>query len=76
MRPSESLKRTQYYQTKKLTQQIAHGNVNCAPPIYSGPPLSIVNGGGSRTQWSRLDPSEIIVHNLKCQDQLDDYIED
>jgi hypothetical protein len=49
MRPSESLKRTQYYQTKKLTQQIAYGNVNCAPPMYSGPPLSTVNGGGSRT---------------------------
>ena len=26
-------------------------------------------------QWSRLDPSEILVHNVKCQDQIDDLIE-
>lgn len=27
-------------------------------------------------QWKRLDPSEILVHNVKCQDQIDDILED
>lgn len=52
-----------------------NGHVGQMPPNFSGPPVPIANGSNIK-QWSRLDPSEIIIHNLKCQDQLDDFIED
>ena len=64
MRPAESLKRMQFYQKKKYANTIQ----------LNGPPLSL-DGGGSHQQWKKLDPSEIVVHSLKCQDTLDDFLE-
>ena len=45
------------------------------PPVFSGPPISRAYFHGNKNQWTRLDPSELLVHSLKCHDQLDDYIE-
>jgi len=44
------------------------------PPMFGGPPLA--SKRLNPNQWARLDPSEILVHNVKSQDQLDDILED
>ena len=48
------------------------------PPVFGAPPMAQHPGqmnSNNLHQWNRLDPSEILVHNVKCQDQLDDYLE-
>jgi len=30
----------------------------------------------NKKHWSKLDPNELLVHNLKSLDQIDDIIED
>ena len=74
LRHSDALKRTQYYSTKKHITQLQNGHIGAMPPLYGGPPVA--SRRMNANQWSRLDPSEILVHNVKCQDQLDDIIED
>ena len=40
--------------------------------MFQSPPKAGVN----HKNWSKLDPNELLVHNLKSLDQLDDIIED
>ena len=51
-----------------------NGRIGCMPPSYGGPPLATATS--NLNQWNRLDPSEILVHDVKCQDQIDDLLED
>lgn len=78
---SESLKRTHHYQQKKNMTLLQNGYLGSLPPEFGGPPLASNSGLLQRqgpyslNQWNRLDPGEILVHSVKCQDQLDDFLE-
>lgn len=67
----DNLKRSLYYQTKRNVNQAKNGHIGSLPPLYGGPPSS----ANCLNQWNRLDPSEILVHNVKCQDEIDDFLE-
>jgi hypothetical protein len=43
-------------------------NFNHINPLFGGPPLPISHQIGNKTHWTRLDPNEILVHNLKSLD--------
>jgi hypothetical protein len=45
-----------------------NGHVGAMPPSFGGPPVAnkMRNGVGNLHQWARLDPSEILVHNIKA----------
>ena len=61
IRPHESLKRNLYnFQTKRYDQEIQG----------FGPPLP------GQSKWLKLDPNELLVHNMRSLDHLDDVIED
>jgi hypothetical protein len=51
-----------------------NGHVGSMPPAYGRPPIA--HPIANMKQWNRLDPSEILVHNVKCLDQVDDLLEE
>jgi hypothetical protein len=61
IKPNQSLKRQLYnFQNRRHDRD---------EPDY-GPPLP------GQSKWLRLDPNEILVHNMKALDHVDDLIED
>ena len=40
--------------------------------MFGGPPSAAEN----KKDWNKLDPNEILVHNMRSLDSIDDLIED
>ena len=42
----------------------SNGHIGSMPPMFGAPPMA--SNEFNAHQWNRLDPTEILVHNVKC----------